>query len=154
MTELCVQLEQRSAKVEHSGVTEPGGINEFTKPVGLNIPVPESTETASGSAPEFNSSEEDTSVKDSGKSIDAKRVVRVMSNSSLVSDDTGEIVQIPLDDNEVQDSDSHDDDSNVENDVPITDAPLIGAPFRLISFVAKYVSGADLVEQTSSNTAR
>lgn len=91
-------------------------------------------------------------MKDNGKSIDAKRVVRVMSNSSLVSDDTGEIVQIPLDDNEVQDSDFHDD-TNVENDVPITDAPLIGAPFRLISFVAKYVSGADLVEQTSSNTA-
>lgn len=92
-------------------------------------------------------------MKDTDRSIDAKHVVGVMSNSSLVSDDTGEIVQIPLDDNEVQDPDIHDDDNNLENDVPITDAPLIGAPFRLISFVAKYVSGADLVEQTSSNTA-
>lgn len=28
--------------------------------------------------------------------------------------------------------------------VPLVDAPLIGAPFRLVSFVARYVSGADL----------
>lgn len=28
--------------------------------------------------------------------------------------------------------------------VPLADAPLIGAPFRLVSFVARYVSGADL----------
>ncbi|XP_072975865.1 uncharacterized protein [Typha angustifolia] len=32
-------------------------------------------------------------------------------------------------------------------EVPLSDAPLIGAPFRLISFVAKFVSGADLVNQ-------
>ncbi|CAN0846945.1 hypothetical protein LINGRAHAP2_LOCUS4718 [Linum grandiflorum] len=32
--------------------------------------------------------------------------------------------------------------------IPITDAPLIGAPFRLISFVASYVSGADLVNKS------
>ncbi|KAF3331862.1 hyaluronan mediated motility receptor-like protein [Carex littledalei] len=29
--------------------------------------------------------------------------------------------------------------------VPISDAPLIGAPFRLFSFVAKFVAGSDLV---------
>ena len=31
--------------------------------------------------------------------------------------------------------------------VPLVDAPLIGAPFRLVSFVARYVSGADLAEK-------
>jgi hypothetical protein len=36
--------------------------------------------------------------------------------------------------------------------VPLSDAPLIGAPFRLFSFVAKYVSGSDLVNQTSSKS--
>ncbi|KAK7294896.1 hypothetical protein RJT34_17795 [Clitoria ternatea] len=77
-----------------------------------------------------------------------------MSNSSLISDDTGEIVQIPLDDNEVLEPELQDAE-NVENDVvPITDAPLIGAPFRLVSFVAKYVSGSDLVDQGSANTKR
>ncbi|RWW62214.1 hypothetical protein BHE74_00030674 [Ensete ventricosum] len=36
--------------------------------------------------------------------------------------------------------------------IPLSDAPLIGAPFRLISFMAKYVSGADLVKQNSSRS--
>ncbi|XP_060971517.1 uncharacterized protein LOC115716640 isoform X7 [Cannabis sativa] len=60
---------------------------------------------------------------------------------------SGEIVQIPLDENE-----EHDDVEAQarENDgVPISDAPLIGAPFRLISFVSRYVSGADLVDKNS-----
>lgn len=127
-------------------------MTEFAKPIGVAIPVPESAEFLSVSAPELNSLEE-TSVKDNGNSIDAKHVVGVTSNLSFVSDDTGEIVQIPLDDNEVQDLVLHDATKNVENDgVPITDAPIIGAPFRLISFVAKYVSGADLVDQSSPKT--
>ena len=63
-----------------------------------------------------------------------------------------EIVQIPLNDDDrgqtqpplaqqvkVDDTEA----------VPLTDAPLIGAPFRLISFFAKYVSGADLVQEKS-----
>lgn len=36
--------------------------------------------------------------------------------------------------------------------VPMSDAPLIGAPFRLFSFVAKFVAGSDLVNQTSSRS--
>ncbi|KAK5839665.1 hypothetical protein PVK06_008491 [Gossypium arboreum] len=34
------------------------------------------------------------------------------------------------------------------NTVPLIDAPLIGAPFQLMSFVTKYVTGADLVNNT------
>ncbi|XP_074311936.1 uncharacterized protein LOC141647588 [Silene latifolia] len=80
--------------------------------------------------------------------LENANVVRHSSDATV----SGEIVQIPLDENEVQDievqsfSQERDDEG-----VPITDAPLIGAPFRLISFVAKYVSGADLVNGNSSN---
>ncbi|XAR68696.1 hypothetical protein NMG60_11000035 [Bertholletia excelsa] len=64
--------------------------------------------------------------------------------------DSEEIVQIPLDNNEVADAAGHvSNDGNQMNDVPLTDAPLTGAPFRLISFVARYVSGADLVNKSS-----
>lgn len=38
--------------------------------------------------------------------------------------------------------------------VPLSDAPLIGAPFRLISFVARFVSGADLVDQDKQKSDR
>ncbi|WOL16333.1 hypothetical protein Cni_G25120 [Canna indica] len=45
-------------------------------------------------------------------------------------------------------------DDNVPEQTPFSDAPLIGAPFRLISFMAKYVSGADLVQQNSSRSGQ
>lgn len=66
---------------------------------------------------------------------------------------SGEIVQIPLDDKEVQDLELQVVESYTDKvaAVPLTDAPLIGAPFRLVSFVAKYVSGADLVNKNASN---
>ncbi|KAK3212826.1 hypothetical protein Dsin_017532 [Dipteronia sinensis] len=63
------------------------------------------------------------------------------------TDSIGEIVQIPLDDYEVQDVESQVVDSEEKDGVSLTDAPLIGAPFRLVSFVANYVSGADLVNK-------
>ncbi|XP_047316404.1 putative leucine-rich repeat-containing protein DDB_G0290503 isoform X7 [Impatiens glandulifera] len=46
---------------------------------------------------------------------------------------------------------SHDDLQNNES-VLFTDAPLTGAPFRLISFFARYVSGADLVNKEAANS--
>lgn len=68
-------------------------------------------------------------------------------SSSATPVDSGEIVQIPLDDNEVQDLESQTVESEERDAVPLSDAPLIGAPFRLISFFASYVSGADLVDK-------
>lgn len=62
-----------------------------------------------------------------------------------------EIVQIALDENEVRDPEFQTIHSDAKTDVPITDAPLIGAPFRLISFFARYVSGADLVNKGTVN---
>ncbi|KAL6902196.1 hypothetical protein ACP4OV_005072 [Aristida adscensionis] len=58
-----------------------------------------------------------------------------------------EIVPVPLDDIQIHE-DSQQSGTNEETaEVPFSDAPIIGAPFRLISFVAKYVSGADLVSE-------
>ncbi|KAH9737036.1 mitochondrial ATP synthase D chain-related protein [Citrus sinensis] len=73
--------------------------------------------------------------------------------NSSEADYSGEIVQIPLDDKEVQDLELQvvESDTDKVASVPLTDAPLIGAPFRLVSFVAKYVSGADLVNKNASN---
>ncbi|GMP86165.1 hypothetical protein CsSME_00039047 [Camellia sinensis var. sinensis] len=62
-----------------------------------------------------------------------------------------EIVQIASDENEVRDPEFETIHSDAKTDVPITDAPLIGAPFRLISFFARYVSGADLVNKGTVN---
>ncbi|KAF9595855.1 hypothetical protein IFM89_005341 [Coptis chinensis] len=65
--------------------------------------------------------------------------------------ETEEIVQIPLNENEIREVEVQD--AN-EVDVPITDAPLTGAPFRLISFFARYVSGADLVKNSNSSSGK
>jgi len=65
---------------------------------------------------------------------------------------SGEIVQIPLDENEAHDMEAQRLPSQEDKSVPLIDAPLIGAPFRLISAVARYVSGADLVNKSSSES--
>lgn len=80
---------------------------------------------------------------------------RIAVNSSEIESD--EIVQIPLDENEVQSADlevTSVDQDQYEEEVPLTNAPLIGAPFRLISFFARYVSGADLVNKNSATSNR
>ncbi|KAL2500326.1 Mitochondrial ATP synthase D chain-related protein [Forsythia ovata] len=97
---------------------------------------------------------EDILFKDdrNGKHVnDEDGIVRGYSSETLESD---EIVQIPLDENAVQDTDLQPVQTDDKTDVPLTDAPLIGAPFRLISFFARYVSGADLVEQNNWNLGR
>lgn len=69
--------------------------------------------------------------------------------ASSTDDDSVEIVQIPLHEHEVQDLELQVEDGDGNYDVPLTDAPLIGAPFRFMSFVARYVSGSDLVDKNS-----
>lgn len=68
--------------------------------------------------------------------------------------ESSEIVQIPLDENEVKVTELEAPQTDEKTDVPLTDAPLIGAPFRLISYFARYVSGADLVNKSSINSQR
>ncbi|GAB2300787.1 hypothetical protein Dimus_034823 [Dionaea muscipula] len=90
---------------------------------------------------------------ESSKSFDgtlAEDAVRTADNyDNIETSVSGEIVQIPLDETETQDLESQTLIQEESEDVPFTDAPLIGAPFRLISFVAKYVTGADLVNKSS-----
>ncbi|KAL1545373.1 hypothetical protein AAHA92_22109 [Salvia divinorum] len=75
-------------------------------------------------------------------------LVKVANSSEIMEED--EIVQIPLDENEVVKESNMNVAQNDDNvDVSLTDSPLVGAPFRLISFVARYVSGADLVNTNS-----
>lgn len=67
--------------------------------------------------------------------------------NSLYMIESDEKFQISLDENKGQMTDTWAVHEDEKAEVPISDAPLIGAPFRLISFVARYVSGADLVEK-------
>ncbi|KZV40864.1 hypothetical protein F511_22803 [Dorcoceras hygrometricum] len=60
-----------------------------------------------------------------------------------------EIVPIPLVGNQTEDARFE---VYEKNDASFVDAPLIGAPFRFISFVAKYVSGADLVNKNAEDS--
>lgn len=82
---------------------------------------------------------------------DAEHEVITYSRESVES---SEIVQIPLDENEVKVTELEAPQTDEKTDVPLTDAPLIGAPFRLISYFARYVSGADLVNKSSINSQR
>lgn len=83
----------------------------------------------------------------SDENLDANNTVGIPSSSKVMESD--EIVQIPLDENERGPTELEAWNEVEKAEVPLTDAPLIGAPFRLISFVARYVSGADLVEKNS-----
>ncbi|XP_075485831.1 uncharacterized protein LOC142525405 isoform X2 [Primulina tabacum] len=72
-----------------------------------------------------------------------------MSKSSEEMVEADEIVQIPLGDSQTEDASLE---VYEKNDASFIDAPLIGAPFRFISFVARYVSGADLVNKNAENS--
>ncbi|KAL8214827.1 hypothetical protein R6Q57_004276 [Mikania cordata] len=86
------------------------------------------------------SAEEPDTISNVSGSKDGMPSDKLVNQISRVSMESGEIVQISLNENEATAGDKFD-------PVPLTDAPLIGAPFRLISFVARYVSGADLVQK-------
>uniref|UniRef100_A0A5B7CEH7 Uncharacterized protein n=1 Tax=Davidia involucrata TaxID=16924 RepID=A0A5B7CEH7_DAVIN len=114
-------------------------------------PMLESSEGTSVSGMKMESLEEDVA----GKDDERKAGDYVYSPNSPETIDSEEIVQIPLDENEAGDVEleaAHNDDEKA--DVSLTDAPLIGAPFRLISFVARYVSGADLVNKSSVDSGQ
>ncbi|KAK4253415.1 hypothetical protein QN277_010727 [Acacia crassicarpa] len=151
VNELYVERDQPRGAVELSGASGTDGLDESAKPNTVAIAVPESEGNMSDR--ELDSSGE-AAVEGNSDTVNVGHVGGVISSSSLASEDPGEIVQIPLDDNDVR-SPELQSAQNVEPDdeLPLTDAPLIGAPFRLISFVAKYVSGADLVNQNSPNTS-
>ncbi|KAG6771747.1 hypothetical protein POTOM_023134 [Populus tomentosa] len=116
----------------------------FSSATGRGVIV-RNSELANGTHPMADSNANMTALGHKLESLEVEPAVVVQYSPEAGS---GEIVQIPLDDNEVPDLEMQaaetDDKSGA---VPLTDAPLIGAPFRLISFVAKYVSGGDLVNR-------
>ncbi|KAL1084090.1 hypothetical protein V6Z11_D09G241600 [Gossypium hirsutum] len=132
---LYAMLEQQSKAAEHSKV------------IDTTNSVPRSLENGSILVPKLDSLEASpiTNGKIESENVDGQPAAPLPQN--VESKDLGEIVQIPLDDTDVRDLESQATGTE-ENAVPLTDAPLIGAPFRLISFVARYVSGADLVNNT------
>lgn len=126
--------------------------------------VPDQMATEATDTTTFNESEPPVILNSvtSGKSSDALKSVSIHSHSiggdfvDLGSDfmasessmpmAAGEIEQIQLHQFEDQNGTRELPATEIdEKDVLLSDAPLIGAPYRLISFMAKYVSGADLV---------
>ncbi|GFY82495.1 hypothetical protein Acr_02g0007350 [Actinidia rufa] len=102
---------------------------------------------------------EDVAIKDereNGEYIYAKDTAAVPNSPDTI--DSEEIVQIPLDETEVEEDTPllqlNCDDP--KTDVSLVDSPLIGAPFRFVSFVARYVSGADLdlVNKSTANSGK
>ncbi|KAG0481683.1 hypothetical protein HPP92_012541 [Vanilla planifolia] len=82
-------------------------------------------------------------IEDFGSLEQLQQIQLLGLDDSRISED---VVSVPLDDI-IQQVQPHKGNMQAGNDaVPLSDAPLIGAPFRLISFVARYVSGADLVD--------
>ncbi|KAK9167882.1 hypothetical protein Syun_000022 [Stephania yunnanensis] len=74
---------------------------------------------------------------------------------SYEAGDREEIVQMSLDENEIEEVEALAAEADAKEGVTLSDAPLTGAPFRLISFVARYVSGADLVDDKKTlNSSR
>ena len=132
MNELYIKLDQQKTAAAASPSSSAG-----------SDVILRSSELANGTPPMSESSESALDLK--SESLDADPPAAVLPQSS--EPDAEEIVQIPLDDNEVPDVEMQAED---KSGVPLTDAPLIGAPLRLISFVAKYVSGADLVNKDDS----
>ncbi|XWS22064.1 hypothetical protein CRYUN_Cryun29cG0002500 [Craigia yunnanensis] len=144
VNELYVKLERQSLAAGNSRAIESAPMAKVAETGSVSDSVAQSIENGSILAPKLDALEDAPiyNVKIDVENVDGQHVVPLP--IFVEADGSGEIVQIPLDDTDVRDLESHAIDSE-ENDVPISDAPLIGAPFRLISFVAKYVSGADLV---------
>ncbi|XP_022761378.1 uncharacterized protein LOC111307605 [Durio zibethinus] len=135
VNELYVKLELQSMAAGHSTVSE------------MSDSLPKSIENGSILAPKLDSLEAFPINNDQidGENVDEQPAAPLP--LFVEAGDSGEIVQIPLDDADLRDLESQATDSE-DNAVPLTDAPLIDAPFRLISFVAKYVSSADMVSNT------
>lgn len=142
VNELCIKLNQQTSEV---GISTAVGSDLVTSAESSHLAYPKNApyEHTTLMDPKFSTLVEERIGQDN---IDLESTVVISDSGPDVS---GEIVQIPLDDNDVRDLESQTLLTNENAAVPLMDAPLIGAPFRLISFFARYVSGADLVDATS-----
>ncbi|CAA3002384.1 Hypothetical predicted protein [Olea europaea subsp. europaea] len=165
VSELYSELEERGAKMELSSSVDSDPMDVIPQSPNVadtsalvmdpTVGTAYSTDSTSEAVKmtfvsrESTESFEDVIIKEAH--VDAKDGNAHANSSYLESD---EIVQIPLDESEVMDaSDLETGENDKKIGVPLSEAPLIGAPFRLISFVARYVSGADLVDQKSGSSA-
>ncbi|KAK4745898.1 hypothetical protein SAY87_012210 [Trapa incisa] len=76
----------------------------------------------------------------------------IVISDTLQSDESRELVKLQPDETDVQTSEQGRGGTVEESmtTIPLSDARLIGAPFRFISSVAGYVSGADLADKNST----
>ncbi|XP_048433264.1 interactor of constitutive active ROPs 2, chloroplastic-like [Pyrus x bretschneideri] len=150
VNELYGELDRRSPTVELTSTASTEESNTtVVPPETVSVIDPRSNEDMSTSDQKLDSPK-DVPIKQemhSNGNVDSEHAALVP--ELPVSDEISEIVQIPLDENEVGNPEvSLEDDKNAA--VPLIEAPLIGAPFRLMSYVARYVSGADLVNKGST----
>ncbi|XP_068341993.1 uncharacterized protein [Pyrus communis] len=149
VNELYGELDRRSLTVELTSTTESNTPVVPPEAASVIDPVSVSTEDMSTSDEKLDSPKVVPIKQEmhSNGNVDSEHAALVP--ELPVSDEVSEIVQIPLEENEVRNLEV-----SLENDknagVPLAEAPLIGAPFRLMSYVARYVSGADLVNKGST----
>ncbi|XP_042476396.1 centrosome-associated protein CEP250 [Macadamia integrifolia] len=163
VNELYIELDRQSVRAAHSST---GGFDPAvmlgTATTAENVS--ESSEKMSASGERMESFEtiqmgdriSTTNNADTGISAITTIQIDEYPASYEAGGGSEEIVQVPLDDSEVQENEIPVAALEAEENVtlPLSDAPLIGAPFRLFSFVAKYVSGADLVNKNTTNSSR
>ncbi|OVA13690.1 hypothetical protein BVC80_1767g10 [Macleaya cordata] len=161
VNELYIELDKRSVTAGHSSnltqdlavvIPETATVTDYVSEITEQLP--ESNEILGSSLSNEN--------EDKKMAVDHADMESIAVNEGQTKESPGlyevgeieEIVQVPLDDNEIREVESQATETDEKVGVPLTDAPLIGAPFRLISFVAKYVSGADLVNKNTSSSGR
>ncbi|XP_058110728.1 uncharacterized protein LOC131253653 isoform X2 [Magnolia sinica] len=162
VNELYIELDRRGGTVDRSSTTAgfnpaqltsettfaPDSLLQYSEKMPASIgrvESPASVQTVDGSIVVDNAELESTA----GTSTWKEGLLEPPEISEI-----SEIVQIPLEENEIHEVEVESPRAAEVGDdaaVPLTDAPLIGAPFRLISFMARYVSGADLVNNKNSS---
>ncbi|KAK4582148.1 hypothetical protein RGQ29_025350 [Quercus rubra] len=153
VNELYVELDRRSPTAGLPSATVSDQMVEIAETARIDDFLLESNENLSVTGKKLESGEiVPIQVETIGGDTDNVDVEQAPVNlSSFASEVPGEIVQISLDENEIRDLGIQAANNDENTVVEFSDAPLIGAPFRLISFVAKYVSGADLIDKNSSH---
>ncbi|XP_008813237.2 autophagy-related protein 23-like [Phoenix dactylifera] len=141
VTEQHMQPNQHAASAEHSSpvlnheMTQTGTSTDYVSQYGEQIQPSVGIQGRSSTSNGVEDSVADPGVRSAQPpGLDEPRI-------------SEDIVSVPLDEIQIHEEDLQGR-KNIEKpaEVPLSDAPLIGAPFRLISFVAKYVSGADLAK--------
>lgn len=142
---MYIELNGRTATYNLSSALDSDSLNGTAEYASITGGIPKSIEKISAANDIVVKLVEDVSNKDDRIAIDVDR--DYLQNSSEIIE-SEEIIPISLDDNDTQGLELLAQESDNNNGgVPLSDAPLVGAPFRFISFVAKYVSGADLVNK-------